>query len=113
MTESILYQSYLKVNLTKRGWFTFRVEHPRLPDVYCIKNNKVIWIELKVVNNIQEIVAPDWRSGQLSWILENKLFGNSDNIYLYLWYVGKIYLLHPQQYYTQGELKCQMTKIFL
>ena len=50
MTESELYQNHIKPFLNSKGAFFFRVEHPRIPDVYTAKNGKVLWIELKCAN---------------------------------------------------------------
>ena len=109
MTEGILYQKYVKPLLIRKGYYFYRIEHFKIPDIYCCRNNRVTWIELKVINKKKkEILEPAWRPGQLSWVKEHNLFGNNDSrekILLCLWYMNNYYFLHPKKVYTLGELK--------
>lgn len=105
MTESILYQKYIKKYLDSIGCMYYRVEHPRLPDIYTCKNGISTWYELKVINiPCSSVLVPDWRPGQLAWIhdVENK-GGGKGVVVLILWYNNVIKLLEPQESYTLGE----------
>ena len=48
MTENEVYQKYIKPHYTKLGYFTFKVDHERLPDVYISRavNNReiIVWL---------------------------------------------------------------------
>jgi len=108
MTESTLYLNYIKPLLTHRGYYFYRVEHYSIPDIYCCKDNKVVWIELKVINKRRKnILRPDWRKGQLTWIREHYLFGNNYKgiVLLCLWYLDKYYFLYPKELYFLEELE--------
>jgi hypothetical protein len=111
MTESELYQRKLKVMFKRENIYHHRFEQFGIPDLYLAKNNNVLWAEIKCINRKQRIITPDWRTGQLSWIKKNKVYGNC-NICLILYYCGEIYFLPPQEKYTQGELKCQKKTYF-
>lgn len=111
MTESELYQTKLKPDLTKKGVFFHRVECARLPDLYMACNGNVLWGELKCVNKRSNIIKPDWRPGQLAWIMKNASFKNF-NICLILYYTGSIYYLEPKQVYMEEKLICQK-KVYL
>jgi len=108
MTESTLYQSIVKPNLKKLGWFIYRVEHERVPDLYTAKGGRVLWLELKVVNKEKKngIIKPDWRPGQLAWIKEHSKNGGQITA-LCLWYVGKVFILTPKKSYSEVELKTE------
>lgn len=104
MTESELYQKHLKPYLDKKGIFHFRIEHPRIPDVYTAKNGKVLWIELKCVSNYKSgFIKPKWRPGQLSWMKEHMVLGGHLFV-LCLWCRNNFYFLTPKAFYTTIEL---------
>ena len=108
MTESEMYQNYVRKFLKSKGFYTFRIEHERIPDVYCSKNNKVIWLELKSKSRFlrkEGMIEPDWRPGQLSWMLEQKIYGTTDIFCLCLYYQGEYKFLPPKQMYSLEELE--------
>lgn len=104
MTETKLYQKFIKPLLLKRGGYFERVEYADHPDIYTCKNRKVLWIELKVVNKRTDIIKPDWRIGQLPWVHKHQKYGG-DIILLCLWYVNKFYFLPPREEYNESELE--------
>lgn len=104
MTESKLYQKYIKPLLLKKNMFFERIDHDMHPDIYTCKNGKVLWIELKVVNKKSKIIKPDWRPGQLAWIRKHYNYGGG-RILLCLWYINDFYFLPPTEYYKELELK--------
>lgn len=106
MTESKLYQRHIKPLLLKKGYFFYRVEHECLPDIYACKNNQVVWIELKVLNKKSKLVRPDWREGQMSWIMKHTMEGNNRPgiVVLCLWYINQYYFLYPQTSYFEEEI---------
>jgi hypothetical protein len=107
MTESRLYQDYIKGFLCKYNIYFYRMEHFKIPDIYCCKDNQITWIELKTIDKYRKnIIKPDWRPGQLSWIQEHTLLGgnNSDMFFLCLWYINDIYFLRPKEFYKSEEL---------
>jgi hypothetical protein len=108
MTESGFYQKLLKPLFKKKGLYYKRFESFTIPDLYLSRDNNVLWAELKCVNRIKKRpFDPGWRPGQLAFIKENKIFGNSDNIVLILYYCGDIFWLTPQKIYKPEELVCQ------
>ena len=105
MTETKLWTKHIKPFLLKRGGFFERIEHEMLPDIYTIKNGRVLWIELKCVNKRSDLIEPDWRPGQLAWIHDHRNKGGGDIILLCLWYINKYHFLEPRETYRQYELK--------
>lgn len=103
MTESELYQKIVKPFFLKKGYFFFRFEHERIPDLYIAKNKKVLWVELKCINKKSDIIKPAWRPGQLAWIRSHEELGGS-LIILGLWYLDYFYFLKPKESYTIKEL---------
>lgn len=110
MTESKLYQKYLKPVLLKKGYFVQRFEQESVPDVYIAKNKQVYWLELKVINKKQKIIKPDWRPGQLSWIYRHQKKGG-DIIFLCLWYLQDYYFVDPRETYIEADLLLLARKI--
>ena len=106
MTESEFYQKMMKPWLKKKGFYFFRVEHERMPDIYTAKSGEVIWMELKVLNKQRKdgTVKPDWRPGQLAWIKEHSKLGGNLTL-LCLWYIDSWFLLPPKAEYHEYELK--------
>lgn len=112
MTESELYQKYIKKWLGKRGVFHYRVEHARLPDIYSSKGGKCLWFELKVIECKSDIISPQWRPGQLSWIHEHNRFNPTESIMLILWYLDDWYVLQPKETYELNELEGKNGRYF-
>lgn len=111
MTESELYQTILKPMFCKMDLFFKRVEYPTFPDIVTSKNGTDCWLEMKCINHkAMDLVKPDWRTGQLSWIREYKTKGGA--VFLVLWYCGEVFFLEPKKEYQKEELICQK-KIFL
>jgi hypothetical protein len=107
MTETELYQKYIKGLLKSKGCFYQRIDYEGVPDIYTAKNGRVTWIELKCINKrVKEgtRIKPSWRLGQLSWIMSHRKSGG-DSILLCLWYVDKFYILYPKEFYWEHELK--------
>ena len=107
MTESRLYQLYIKKWLDKQGCFYCRVEHTHIPDIYTCKNGVVTWYELKVIDTIpsNKQLRPDWRVGQLAWIKDHHSKGGSnESIKLILWVKDAWFILEPKQSYSLEEL---------
>ena len=105
MTESQFYQRELRPYFTQKGFFHFRVEHARFPDVYLSKANTVLLCEIKCLSKLRDIVSPNWRPGQLAWIIEQSMKGTK-NVFLALKVGDSSYFLEPKKFYTKEELKC-------
>lgn len=106
MTESEMYEKFVKPLCHSEKTFVMRVEQSSIPDVYMSKNGNCLWGELKCVGPSRGLIKPSWRVGQLAWIRRMKQFG-SDNVCLILWYDGKLFFLPPQEHYKPEELICQ------
>lgn len=102
MTESEFYQRYVKSILESKGISFSRVEQARMPDIFCIKNGVVFWIELKVSPVSKYTVRPDWRPGQLSWIRQYRL--NGGRVALGLRVNHTTYFLEARESYTVSDL---------
>lgn len=102
MTESKLYKKHIKPCLLKRGGFFERIDLDIHPDIYTCKNKQVLWIELKCINKRSKILKPDWRPGQLAWIIDHSRKGG-DNILLCLWYINQYRFLIPSEKYEEFE----------
>jgi len=105
MTESEVYEKWVRPMCREEGLFVMRVEQPGVPDVYMAKNGNVLWGELKCVSKKIGLIKPSWRPGQLSWIRLNAHYGNK-NICLILYYEGQVYFLPPRENYAREELVC-------
>ena len=101
MTETKMYTSQVKDFLKRRGHFVQRFEQEGIPDIYTVKDGKVLWIELKVW-------PVHWRLGQLAWISMNEEHGG--NTALCLWYKKEIFFLKPQLTYRVEEVENTRSK---
>lgn len=106
MTESEVYEKFVKPVCRDNKIYVQRFEHLSVPDVYMSKNNSVLWGELKVCERSRGLIRPDWRPGQLAWIRRQLSYG-TNNVCLILWYNGTVYWLPPKEYYKQEDLVCQ------
>jgi len=84
MTERKLATEYVIPHFRRKGFFVYIIDYDRVPDLYLSKEDKVIWIELKIVKSF--LIKPDWRPGQLAWIEEQKRIGGTRNVLLAIWY---------------------------
>ena len=103
MTESEMYQNKLKPLLKKNGFYFKRFEQDGIPDLYLACKGNVIWAELKTINKKSKIIKPDWRPGQLSWIVEHRSLGGNIHC-LILGYLGEVYFLPPKRQYKKEEI---------
>jgi hypothetical protein len=106
MTEKDFYNTLLKPNLEKMGYFCERIELYGHPDVHICKNGRSQWLELKTLDDYpisaSTRIKPEWRMGQLSWLQRFRAKGGYG--YLALWIGGDVWFLIPQQDYSRGEL---------
>jgi len=113
MTESQVYQRFVRPDLQRRDCFFQRIEQPHTPDIYISRDGKVLWAELKVINRLQRgTVKPDWRIGQLQWIKVHEGY-NEGHVCLILYYDGEVMYLEPKEQYQPEELQCQKNHYFL
>lgn len=105
MTESEVYEKFIKPLCRDEKIFVMRVEQPSVPDVYMSKNDNVLWGEIKCVSPSRGLIKPPWRAGQLAWIRRLRSFGSS-NVCLVLHYDGRVYFLPPRENYERSELIC-------
>jgi len=111
MTESEMYQRFLKPEFNKQGFFYCRFEQPKIPDVFISCYGRVLWAELKVVNKLQKIIKPKWRPGQLAWLKNHERY-NPESTCLILYYHDWIYYLPPKLTYKEEDLLCQKEHYF-
>ena len=72
MTENDFYKKLVRQYLLKQGYKLFRVETGTtasgVPDIWAIKNNHGMWIEMKSIQrNVKKIVSPKWEDNQLDF----------------------------------------------
>jgi hypothetical protein len=104
MTETIFYKKHIKPYLEKQKVFFCRIDSQGIPDIYTCKNGRVIWIEMKCVNELTNKIKPKWRPGQMAFIREHKQLCG-DCVFLALWVHSVYYFLPPREFYFLEQLE--------